>query len=88
MTTKKRVIIVGIFSELQLTLIGLAIVPLAIGTAGLAVMLSIPIPLLLLTGLLVLKFIPAPPLLGDWDELEKPKEWWEGNDDKRECLEK
>jgi hypothetical protein len=84
MTTKNRVIIVGIFSELELTLIGLAIAPLAGGTTGPAVVFSLPIPILLLAGVLVLKFIPAPPFLGDWDELEKPKEWWEGNDDKRE----
>jgi len=84
MTTRNRVIIVGIFGEVQLTLIGLAIIPLAIRTTGLAVMFSLPIPILLLAGLLVLKFIPAPPLLGDWDELEKPKEWWDGNDEKSE----
>jgi len=84
MTTKNRVIIVGIFSELELTLIGLAIIPLTVMIPSLAVMFSLPIPVLFLTGLLMLKFIPAPPLLGDWDELEKPKEWWEGNDGKRE----
>ncbi|MDH4214056.1 MAG: hypothetical protein OEV85_09060 [Candidatus Thorarchaeota archaeon] len=78
MTTKNRVIIVGIISEFQLTLIGLAIIPLAFGTPSLAVMFSLPIPVLLLTGLLMLKFIPAPPLLGGWEELEKPKEWWDG----------
>jgi hypothetical protein len=83
-TTKNRVIIVGIFSELELTLIGLAIAPLAGGTTGPAVVFSLPMPILLLAGVLVLKFIPAPPFLGDWDELEKPKEWWEGNDDKSE----
>jgi hypothetical protein len=82
-TTKSRVVTVGIISELQLTLFGLVMVPFTINTPGLAVMLSIPLPLLLLTGLLVLKLIPAPPLLGDWEELEKPKEWWEDKDVKR-----
>ena len=83
-TTKNRVVTVGIISELQLTLIGLVVIPLAARTPGLAVVLSIPIPVLLLIGLLVLKFIPAPPLLGDWEELEKPEEWWEEDDAKKQ----
>jgi hypothetical protein len=75
-TTKNRVIAIGVISELQLTILGLAVIPLTFRTPGLSIMLSIPIPVLLLTGLLMLKFVPVPPLLGDWGELEKPKEWW------------
>ncbi len=79
-TTKTRVIIAGIFGEIQLLLIGLATLPFILATPNVGVAFPIPLPILLLTGLLALKFLPPPPVQGDWKDLEKPEEWWEKQD--------
>jgi hypothetical protein len=76
-TTMKRAITYGILGELQFTLISLAIVPFGLMMPNVAVLIPIPIPFLLVTGLLLLRFIPQAEKKVGWVELEDEKEWWE-----------
>ena len=76
-TTRKRVIIAGVLGELQFALISLAIIPFGMSSEYLAAIISIPIPILLLVGLAILRFVPQPDRISEWTELEKDKDWWE-----------
>ena len=76
-TTRTRVIIAGLLGELQLPLIGLAIIPIIISNPSLTVMFSIPIPILLIVGLLILKVVPRPLTDSGWAGSVENKEWWD-----------
>lgn len=76
-TTRSSVVNWGILSELQFTLISLAILPFGLVTPSIAVLIPIPIPILLITGLLLLRFVPRPERKPGWMELEEEKDWWE-----------
>ena len=76
-TTRTRVIIVGLLGELQLPLIGLAIIPIIISNPYLTLMFSIPIPILLIVGLLILKVVPRPLTDSSWAPSGESKEWWD-----------
>jgi hypothetical protein len=76
-TTRTRVIIAGILGELQLPLIGLALIPIILSNPVLTVMLSIPIPILLIVGLLILRIVPRPLTVSDWTGSGESKEWWD-----------
>ncbi len=76
-TSRKRVVITGILGELQFPLISLLLVPICLLNPGLAVIISIPIPILLIAGLLVLRYIPKPKGTSEWTELDEDKDWWD-----------
>ncbi|MGY5880466.1 MAG: hypothetical protein RTV31_09445 [Candidatus Thorarchaeota archaeon] len=76
-TTRTRVIIAGLLGELQLPLIGLAIIPIIISNPYLTLMFSIPIPILLIVGLLILKVVPRPLTDSSWAPSGESKEWWD-----------
>ncbi|MCK5264062.1 MAG: hypothetical protein KAR03_00510, partial [Candidatus Thorarchaeota archaeon] len=76
-TTRKRVVITGILAELQFALISLAIIPFGLSSPGIAAILSIPIPILLIVGLLMLRYIPKPKGISEWTELDEDKDWWD-----------
>lgn len=76
-TTKKRVVITGILAELQFALISLAIIPIGLSSPGIAAILSIPIPILLVVGFLMLRYIPKPKGTSEWTELDEDKDWWD-----------
>jgi len=76
-TTKSRVVIWGILGELQFTLISLLILPFGLVIPSIAVLIPIPLPFLLITGLLLLRFIHRPERKPGWMELEEEKDWWE-----------
>ena len=81
-TSRKRVVIAGILSELQFPLISLAIVPFGLVSPGLAAIISIPIPILLFVGFLMLRYIPRSKGVTEWTELDEGKEWWDkGNEE-------
>ncbi len=74
-TTRGRTIVVGIISELQLTLItGLFMLG---SPMGIVYMIAVPIPILLLLGLVSMWLVPVPELAVPWKELDDPKAWWE-----------
>ena len=75
--SRKRVVTVGILAELQFALISLAIIPFGLSSPGLAAILSIPIPILLIVGLLMLRYIPKPKGISEWTELDEDKDWWD-----------
>jgi len=76
-TSRKRVVITGILGELQFPLISLLMVPICLLNPGLAVIISIPIPILLIAGLLMLRYIPRAQGVSGWTELDEDKDWWE-----------
>ncbi|MCK5265317.1 MAG: hypothetical protein KAR03_06885, partial [Candidatus Thorarchaeota archaeon] len=57
-TSRKRVVITGILGELQFPIISLLMIPICLSNPNLAVIISIPIPILLIAGLLMLRYIP------------------------------
>ena len=75
-TTRKRVVIAGILGEVQFALISLALLPVCYINPNLAAIISIPIPILLLVGLMILRFVPRAARISEWTELED-KDWWE-----------
>ncbi|MFW9834194.1 MAG: hypothetical protein ACFFEK_09380 [Candidatus Thorarchaeota archaeon] len=77
LATKKRTVIVGVLSEIQFPLIGLFIMPFAIGNPSLAFFFAIPIPLLLIVGLIFLQSVHVPLPIDGWKELDKSQNWWE-----------
>jgi hypothetical protein len=74
-TTRGRTIVVGIISELQLTIItGLAM----LAPAGAVVyMIAVPIPVLFLLGFIFMWLVPVPKMLVQWKELDEPRDWWD-----------
>ncbi len=76
-TSRKRVVITGILGELQFPLISLLMVPICLLNPSLAVIISIPIPILLTAGLLMLRYIPKPKSISGWTELDGDKDWWD-----------
>jgi hypothetical protein len=75
-TTRKRVVIAGILGELQMPLIGLAIIPIGFVDPMIAIMFSIPVPILLIVGLLILHLIQVPRPIDGWTELDESQDWW------------
>ncbi|MGY5859823.1 MAG: hypothetical protein RTU63_10675 [Candidatus Thorarchaeota archaeon] len=76
-TTRSSAINYGILGELQFTLISLVIIPFGLVTPSIAVLIPIPLPFLLVTGLLLLRFVPRPEKKPGWEELDEGKDWWE-----------
>ncbi|MFW9845036.1 MAG: hypothetical protein ACFFEV_10705 [Candidatus Thorarchaeota archaeon] len=76
-TTRKRVTIVGILAELQLPLISLAMLPVGLTNPFVLVLAAIPIPILLIVGLVVLRVVPPYLVPSDWEDLDDGNEWWE-----------
>jgi hypothetical protein len=76
-TERQRVLIIGVLSEMILPVIGLLIIPIGMTDPYIAVMLSIPIPILLFAGFLVMKLIPRPQSSSDWTGTDEGKDWWE-----------
>ncbi len=78
-TTRGRTIIVGIISELQMTIItGVVLLYLMTNPVMLFVyMIAVPIPVLLLLGLVFMWTVPVPEIQAPWKELDEPKEWWD-----------
>jgi hypothetical protein len=76
-TTKTKAVNWGILGELQFTLISLVILPFGLVTPYIAVLIPIPLPFLLITGLLLLRFVPRAERKEGWKELEEDKDWWQ-----------
>ena len=76
-TSRKRVVITGILGELQFPIISLLMIPICLSNPNLAVIISIPIPILLIAGLLMLHYIPKPTGISEWTELDEDKDWWD-----------
>ena len=76
-TSRKRVLITGILGELQFPLISLLMVPVCLLNPSLAVIISIPIPVLLIAGLLILHYIPRAQGVSGWTALDEDKDWWD-----------
>jgi len=76
-TSRKRVVITGILGELQFPIISLLMIPICLSNPGLAAIISIPIPILLIAGLLMLRFIPKPKCISEWTDLDEDKDWWD-----------
>ncbi|MHA2004185.1 MAG: hypothetical protein ACW975_06650 [Candidatus Thorarchaeota archaeon] len=79
-TTTSRALKVGIAAELWFPLlyylpnvISLLIIPMAFMVWP----LSIPLPILLLSGWLVLRLRPPTEVLSSWVDEEQPEKWWE-----------
>jgi hypothetical protein len=75
-TSRGRTIVVGIISELQLTIItGLAmLVPVG---AIVYYMIAVPVPILFLLGFIFMWLVPVPKTPVQWEELDEPKDWWD-----------
>ena len=76
-TSRKRVVITGILGELQFPIISLLMIPICLSNPNLAVIISIPIPILLIAGLLMLRYIPKLKGISEWTELDEDKDWWD-----------
>ncbi len=77
LTTKKRTVIVGIIGEIQFPITGLLVIPFAISDPNLAVIFSIPVPILLVVGLAILHYVKTPRPVYGWEELDKTLDWWD-----------
>ncbi|MFW9807662.1 MAG: hypothetical protein ACFFFK_13120 [Candidatus Thorarchaeota archaeon] len=77
LVTRKRTFIVGVLSEIQFPLITFFIMPFTIGNPSLTSFIAIPIPLLLLVGLVILYFVNLPLPTDGWKELDTSQDWWE-----------
>jgi len=76
-TSRKRVVIAGILAELQFALISLAIIPIGLSSPSIAAILSIPIPILVIVGLMMVRYIPRSQGISEWTELDVDKDWWD-----------
>ena len=76
-STRKRVLIVGILSEILIEMI--YYIPMILSMImypwGLMIPLMFPIPLLFLIGLVYMKLVP-PPEVTSWVEESEPSYWW------------
>jgi hypothetical protein len=83
-TTKKRALVVGILSELQMVVIyygmGLIVMLFSPGFDPFF-QIFVPIPLLLFVGLIIVQLYP-PEEQTMWIEEEQSRSWWESEDDK------
>jgi len=70
-------VIAGILAELQFALISLAIIPIGLSSPSIAVILSIPIPILVIVGLIMVRYIPRSQGISEWTELDGEKDWWD-----------
>jgi hypothetical protein len=77
MVNMRNTILVGVLAELQYPLIGLLIMPFAIGNSSLAMVFVVPVPLLLIVGLIFLRYVTIPQPIDGWKELDKGTDWWE-----------
>lgn len=76
-TSRKRVLIAGLLGELQFPLISLLMIPICLLNPSLAIIISIPIPILLVAGLLMLRNIPRAQGVSGWTKLDEDKDWWD-----------
>jgi hypothetical protein len=78
-TTRGRTIIVGLISELQLTIITALVLLYLFSNPVMmyVLMIAVPIPVLLLLGLMFMWRVPVPEVPVPWKELDEPKDWWE-----------
>lgn len=79
-TTRQRTVIVGVISEFQMTIItGLILLYLLANPITTFVfMIAVPIPILLLVGIIFILFVPVPEKVDSWKELDESQEWWGG----------
>ncbi|MGY5865369.1 MAG: hypothetical protein RTV41_12260 [Candidatus Thorarchaeota archaeon] len=75
-TTKKRAVLAGILGEVQLPLIGLAIIPIGLVDPMIAVIITIPVPILLIVGLVLIQLVQIPQPIDGWKELDGTQDWW------------
>jgi hypothetical protein len=76
-TTVRNTILIGVLAEIQFPLIGFVMMPFAIGSPSIAVFFAIPVPLLLIIGLIFLRYVPIPQPIDGWKDLDKGPDWWE-----------
>ena len=74
-TTRKRIILVGISSELQLLVLSFPALLMILFSSTDYLMIFLPIPSILVIGLLFIHFIPPNPTL-IWIEKEELHQWW------------
>jgi len=79
MTSRGRTIVFGVISELQMTIItGVLLLYLMTNPfAPFVYMIAVPIPILLLLGLVFMWTVPVAESYGQWKELDESKEWWD-----------
>ncbi|MFW9794037.1 MAG: hypothetical protein ACFFEE_07040 [Candidatus Thorarchaeota archaeon] len=77
LTTRKRAVITGILGEIQFPLFGLSFIPLGLLDPMIAVVFSIPVPTLLIAGLLLMQYIEVPQPIDGWKELDESQDWWD-----------
>ena len=75
--TVRNTILIGVLAEIQFPLIGFVMMPFAIGSPSIAVFFAIPVPLLLIIGLIFLRYVPIPQPIDGWKDLDKGPDWWE-----------
>jgi len=75
--TLKRVIIVGILSEVQFSLFGLVFLLNAIVNPYITIIFSVPIPILFIVGLLIIRTFPRPEGTSVWTKSKESNDWWE-----------
>ena len=78
-TTRGRTIVVGVISEIQMTIItGVMLLYLMTNPfTPFVYMIAVPIPVLLLLGLIFMWKVPVVESHGPWKELDESKEWWD-----------
>lgn len=78
-TSYMRTVLTGIASELQLTVISGVIILYLLSTpfTGYIVMIAIPLPILLITGLAIMHKIPVQEPFTPWKDIEASKPWWD-----------
>lgn len=77
LASRRNTILIGVLAEIQFPLIGLIMMPFAIGSPSIAVVLAVPVPLLLIVGVIFLRYVPIPQPIDGWKELDKGPDWWE-----------
>jgi len=79
-TTRKRVVRVGIISEIWLPVVYyIPLLPFVIMTPGAigGIPITIPIPILLFAGMYLLRRRPARGMPSTWAEIDGSQDWWE-----------
>lgn len=77
LATVRNTILVGVLTELQYPLVGFLTMPFAIANPSLAIVFVVPVPLLLIAGLIFLRYVMIPQPIDGWKELDKGTDWWE-----------
>ena len=73
-TTRKRTLVVGVASELQVTILGILAVIMPV--FSLMSRYFIPSPILFLAALVIFKIAPPPEVSTPWEHPEESESWW------------